>query len=190
MRRLSPAKGTIFHRCESRPTIGAGCLVTVLLLLANVAAAAPCTSAQHRAFDFWLGDWNVYKSDGSLAGQNRIALVEQGCVLHEQYETAKGYSGQSFTLYDASRDRWHQSWVDNQGGLLLLDGGIADSKMVLEGFTQSAQGEQRNRITWSKESAGQVRQHWQVKQGETWHTVFDGLYKPRPRSPESVPPSN
>jgi hypothetical protein len=104
------------------------------------------------------------------------------CVLHERYQAPSGYSGQSFTLFDASRERWHQTWVDNQGALLQLDGGLRAGKMVLEGRSNTPQGEQLNRITWSREPDGRVRQLWQLQQGETWTTVFDGYYQRRARA--------
>lgn len=153
---------------------------------AAVSAAAPCEGDAHRAFDFWLGHWEVRRADGQLAGHNRIQLLEQGCVLHERYQTPSGYTGQSFSLYDASRDRWHQSWVDNQGGLLLLWGGLQAGQMVLEGDTQIATGSQRNRISWLPLPDGRVRQLWQVQQGDTWQTVFEGYYQKTPGS-ESTP---
>ncbi|HZP65437.1 MAG TPA: hypothetical protein VFB32_03950, partial [Rudaea sp.] len=85
-------------------------------------AATPipsCTDPAYRGFDFWLGDWNVHKSDGALAGHNRITREYNGCVIHEHYTTEHGYSGESLNIYDASRKVWHQTWVDNRGLLLL-----------------------------------------------------------------------
>jgi hypothetical protein len=56
-------------------------------------------------------------------------------VLHERYATPGGYSGESLNIYDASRKLWHQTWVDSTGTLLLLDGGVRDGRMMLEGQT-------------------------------------------------------
>ncbi|MBB3167347.1 hypothetical protein [Simiduia aestuariiviva] len=147
------------------------------LLAPSAVLGAPCQSEAHRQFDFWLGQWEVRTADGNLAGHNNIQLVEQGCVLREQYRTPKGYTGQSYTLYDASRQQWHQTWVDNQGTLLLLSGGFSDGQMVLSGTTLAPEGEQDNRITWSQEPDGRVRQHWQVRKGEQWQSLFDGFYE-------------
>jgi hypothetical protein len=38
-----------------------------------------------------------------------------------------------------------------------------------------------NRITWSPNPDGSVRQHWEQSSdgGTTWATIFDGLYVPR-----------
>ena len=91
----------------------------------------PCEGAAFRAFDFWLGTWQVHKPDGKLAGHNTITREYGGCVLHEHYTTEHGYSGESLNIYDATRKVWHQSWVDNTGLLPTLEGGIRDGAMVL-----------------------------------------------------------
>jgi len=90
--------------------------------------------------------------------------------------------GRSLNAYDASTDRWHQTWVDSTGGLLLLDGGLVDGAMVLEGSAPADQGAapERQRIAWTVERDG-VRQHWEASAdgGTTWRTAFDGCYRRR-----------
>lgn len=150
-----------------------------LLLTGLGAAAAPCDAPAHREFDFWIGEWQVHTPDGKLAGINRIAREHGGCVIHERYETSRGYSGASYNIYDAGRKVWHQSWVDSAGTLLLLEGRFESGSMVLEGRTTSAQGEvTRHRISWTPGSDGSVRQHWQTADaaGAEWKTAFDGRY--------------
>jgi hypothetical protein len=145
--------------------------------------APSCTAAQHRQFDFWIGDWNVYGPRGKLAGRNTITRVYGGCVIREHYVGARGYTGGSLNIYDGSRDRWHQTWVDNGGLLLELDGGFRDGKMVLEGETLDSTGAvQKQRITWEPLQGGKVRQHWQQSTdgGSSWTTLFDGTYTKRP----------
>ena len=98
------------------------------------AKAGPCDTPEHRAFNFWLGDWQVHTPKGKLAGHNLVESRYDGCVVHEQYTSASGkYRGESLNIYDASRKLWHQTWIDNSGLLLVLEGGIRDGKMVLEG---------------------------------------------------------
>lgn len=158
-------------------------LLPILALLMNSAvvraAEAPaCNTSNHRAFDFWIGEWQVKTPDGKLAGINRIERKHEGCVLHEQYRTERGYSGESLNIYDASRDVWHQTWVDTSGLLLILEGGMRDGKMVMEGTTTDANTKPiRHRITWTPNPDGTVRQFWESQDaaGE-WSVVFDGRY--------------
>ena len=53
--------------------------------------------------------------------------------------------------------------------------------MILEGISQDAEGaDVRNRITWTDRPDDTVRQVWETSaDGETWRTVFDGLYRPK-----------
>jgi hypothetical protein len=142
-------------------------------------AARACADPAYRQFDFWLGRWDVSLPNGKRAGSNRIESILEGCALRETWSGAGGSNGTSYNAYDATRRRWHQTWVDNQGGLLLLEGGFADGRMTLEGETIDTAGHaQRQRIVWEETSPGQVRQLWETSGdgGATWTTAFDGRY--------------
>jgi hypothetical protein len=147
----------------------------------TVAAGGACDAAEHRQFDFWLGDWNVHTPDGKVAGVNSITREYEGCVLHERYSTDRGYSGESLNTYDGSRGVWHQTWVDTDGTLLLLEGGLRGASMVLEGQTVGADGQiTKHRITWTPNADGSVRQHWESTDDKgNWVTAFDGKYTRR-----------
>jgi len=142
-------------------------------------AATACDSLEHRAFDFWLGEWAVRTPDGKLAGVNRIAKEYDGCVIHERYDTGRGYSGESLNIYDAGRKTWHQTWVDTSGTLLLLEGGLRSGSMLLEGQTVGAEARAiKQRITWTPNADGSVRQLWESTDAKgQWSIVFDGTYK-------------
>ena len=144
----------------------------------NAALAAPCDDPQHRAFDFWIGEWQVKTPDGKLAGVNRIEREYGGCVLHEHYDTGRGYSGESLNIFDAGRKVWHQTWVDTSGTLLVLEGGIKEGKMVLEGQTVTDPGlVTKHRITWTPNPDGSVRQLWEsTDMTGKWIAAFDGQY--------------
>ena len=148
------------------------------VLPALARAAGPCETSEHRQFDFWIGEWEVRKPDGSLAGVNRIEREYGGCVLHERYSTGRDYSGESLNTYDAGRRVWHQTWVDSSGTLLLLEGGLRDGNMLMEGRTVGVDGQvTRHRITWTPGSDGSVRQLWESAGAEGgWNVVFDGRY--------------
>ncbi len=131
-----------------------------------------CQTPEHRAFDFWVGEWVVYGPAGRVAGHNTIELVLGGCALHESWESASGGGGHSYTFYDAAADKWHQTWIDAGGSALYLDGEWTGEAMVLSDGT--------NRITWTQIEGGGVRQHWETTTdaGATWSTAFDGQYVP------------
>lgn len=157
------------------------CLVILLASAAVARSDAACEASAHREFDFWIGDWDVYGPDGKLAGTNRIAREYGGCVIHERYTTPRGYSGESLNSYDAGRKVWHQTWVDNEGTLLLLEGRAAQNRMVLEGESVGDDGKvTKHRITWTASSDGTVRQLWESTDATgAWVTAFDGKYRRR-----------
>jgi hypothetical protein len=131
-------------------------------------------AAQRRAFDFWLGDWEVRNPEGGVVGHNRISPLFDGRALREDWSGAGGVEGTSLNCYSAQNGRWHQTWVDSDGDLLLLDGGMRDGAMVMEGMV----GETHQRITWTptRDGAG-LRQLWETSEdGVAWQTVFDGRY--------------
>jgi hypothetical protein len=144
----------------------------------------PCSSAEYRQFDFWIGDWEVKRPDGKAAGTNRIGQTLDGCAIQENWRGVGGSRGASYSIYDRTRQRWHQTWVDNQGGLLQLDGQFTNARMTLRGETLDSSGVKLlQRITWQRVGPSQVRQLWESSRdgGKTWTVVFDGRYQRRSR---------
>ena len=136
--------------------------VTGLTALAQDGKPAPCSTEEHRQFDFWVGDWDVTLANGSPAGRNTITSVHGGCALHESWQSAKGgFAGSSYNAYDKGRKAWQQTWVDTGGLVLRLEGGWDGRRMVLEGDTADEEGKSaRNRIAWEPLDDGRVRQTW------------------------------
>ncbi|HEV2856502.1 MAG TPA: DUF1579 family protein [Thermoanaerobaculia bacterium] len=150
-----------------------------------------CAGPEFHHFDFWLGDWDVKLPNGKAAGKNSIQSILDGCVVYESWQGAGNINGHSFNLYDAGTKRWHQTWVDNGGTLLNLDGGLVDGKMVLSGDSLDEKGATvKNRVTWTPVDADHVRQLWESSSdgGKTWEVVFDGQYTRRAPSSTSPPP--
>lgn len=166
---------------------GLALTTTVFFMLSGRAMA--CDDELYRQFDFWLGDWQVLQANGTLAGHNRISKEFADCVIHEQYTSVNGYQGASYNIYDKTTQQWHQSWVDNTGLLLQLNGGLVGNAMVMwgEGTDQTGQKVQ-HRINWTPQENGTVIQLWEVSrdQGLSWQELFKGIYqKPAQSEPET-----
>ena len=144
---------------------------------------AACDAAVHHQFDFWIGDWDVRDAQGKPAGRNRITRVHDGCGLLEQWSGAGNVTGSSLNAYDPARRAWHQTWIDNTGNVLVLEGEWQDGRMVLRGTAPLATGAAPalQRISWQPLPDGRVRQLWESSsdRGTTWSTVFDGYYTRR-----------
>ena len=144
------------------------------------ATAAVCTEPAFRAFDFWLGDWDVYSGD-KLIGHNQVRAIEQGCGLSESWRSAGGTTGVSYNAYDPADKHWHQFWVSAAGYVLRLRGNADGAgRMVLSGELPNPKTGKmdQQRISWSREADGSVRQLWEASEdGQVWTTSFDGSYR-------------
>lgn len=152
------------------------------------AQASACSAAAYRQFDFWLGDWDVFDVGGtSRVARVRVTPILDGCVVHEEYREDNGYQGQSFSIYDSSRDVWQQTWMTNRGRLLLIEGKLQADEMVLAGSYYSERGEQTLvRGTWKPGSDG-VRETavTSIDAGKSWKPWFDLNFRPHPREDDA-----
>lgn len=185
----SPMLPVLFLRLASGPR--AAILSGLLFLLVNTPLitsmaqqqeACPCCHPEARQFDFWAGEWETYTPDGKLSGTNRIVLLQDSCVLQENWTSnGSGYTGTSYNFYNPASRKWQQLWLDNQGGNLQLEGSFSNGSMVLvsKELPNRDKKLQIDRITWTPNKDGTVRQLWETStdKGETWKTIFDGLYK-------------
>lgn len=137
-------------------------------------------SGNHQ-FDFWIGEWNVYKyGTDTIIG---ISIIESSLnhnAIEENYQSLRyKYKGQSLNTYDSKLNRWEQFYVDNNGLKLHLVGTFEEDKMILSDC--NGVGPNCNRIIWTDLNDGTVRQEWQKSEdnGTTWKKVFDGQYKRR-----------
>ncbi|HEX9653818.1 MAG TPA: tetratricopeptide repeat protein [bacterium] len=143
--------------------------------------ARPCEySEKHRAFDFWIGEWEVFNPQGQQIGANVIEKILNGCVLYENWTSARsGYFGKSFNYYEPSAGRWKQNWVDATGGIVWYAGEVKDGVMHFAGENISMDGsKQLARVTFTPLPDGRV--HHVIEQsaddGKTWSVYFDGMY--------------
>jgi hypothetical protein len=134
-------------------------------------------------FDFWVGSWDVFGPTGRQVGTNTITALFEGRVLMEDWAGLGDVRGRSLNAWDPARRRWHQTWMDSTGSTLLLDGGLRDGAMVMEGSVPAdgdPEGVDLHRITWTPSADGtEVRQLWESSTdgGESWAIAFDGRYR-------------
>ncbi len=159
------------------------------------AAPAPpkpfdCGAAEYRQFDFWIGEWDVVPNGPPVVppvpASNTITVLDGGCVLMESW-TTQGQTGHSFNIYDRTSGRWHQTWVDNGGGLHEYWGGLKDGNMVLAGEVPLGPGSRfagrrTVRLTFFPIGPDKVRQFSEaLNMDGTWSVNYDLIYTRRAR---------
>jgi len=143
-------------------------------------ADTPCTSAEARQFDFWLGEWDLSwpaeQAGGgageTMTGTNRLTKLFGDCVIEENFSTSDGsYHGRSLSVFDSNAGRWRQTWVDSQGAYLVFAGGMEGNEMVLS-TPPVEDGAQVivNRMVFSEITPESLYWRWQrsTDSGETW----------------------
>jgi hypothetical protein len=146
------------------------------------AAASHCDGAEYHQFDFFEGDWDTYDygAPDSIVARNTVTPMLGGCAVREVYVQRDGVQGESFSAFDASRHRWHQSWITNHGSMLLLNGQLNGGRMVLTATEYDKQGDSSLvRGIWIPQR-GSVRETAQRSKdgGKTWEPLFDIVFRP------------
>jgi hypothetical protein len=157
-------------------SLAAEILIVILSLGAQSPTSGPCTASEYREFDFWVGDWNVFDiGNPRKVADAQVEAILDGCVLREDYRGADGHKGQSFTIYDAARKVWHQTWVTNRGELLQIEGKVENGEMILTGRNQQGA---LVRGTWRPVNRD-VRETavTSTDDGRTWQPWFDLMFR-------------
>ena len=168
------------------PLLSALALVTAQASSAGAAAPPPeCSGAGFDAFDFWVGEWDVYPNGkDTLVAHSRIEKLYGGCAIRESWMPLKGTGGGSLSNYEPEIGRWHQDWVGSAPGRVEFDGGQIEHGMVLTGWWPGVGGPGKDglvRMTYTSNADGSVRQYGEVSydNGLTWQDNFDFIYRPR-----------
>lgn len=140
----------------------------------------PCTAPEDRAFDFWIGSWNVsVGSPRTVIATSEITMEPGGCAILEHYTDFGGTVGRSINLRDAN-GMWHQTYADNKGFRIGLTGSVTGTNAIT---MLDAPGESMfQRWSWFAEPGGTVRQVADAtgNGGSTFGAPFwDGLYTRR-----------
>ncbi len=93
-----------------------------------VPPAQPCTSPESRQFDFWLGSF-IATQGGVATGSSEITLAPGGCAILEHF--VSGGVGRSISFYVPGTGRWYQTYIDDAGSRVPLEGMLVNGAMEL-----------------------------------------------------------
>ena len=159
------------------------CFVLAIAVNAQTVQKPCAGNPVYRQFDFWIGQWEAYSPNGKKAGDSKIELLLDSCIILENWTSVQaGYAGKSYNTYNAATGKWQQYWVDNKGGVTeYFDGHYENNKMILQtaNIKQSNDTAKILKMTFYNLSPDKVRQHGEssVDGGKTWKTDFDLEYR-------------
>lgn len=144
-------------------------------------AEFPCQyNDKLKEFEFWVGDWDVFTTIGSKAGDSKIERILNDCVILENWTNINGRKGKSFNMINNNTGDWEQTWVDDSGNTTeFKKGKYSDNAIsfIADGKDQNNQI-QYQRLTFYKNADGTVRQLGEISSdGKEWLTSYDLLYK-------------
>ena len=144
---------------------------------------SPCKDPAHpefRQLDFWVGEWNVFDTQGNQVGESSVQKIINDCVIFENWSGALGRTGKSFNKYDASGKQWEQYWVDESPTRQFYSGRYENKRMLYSGEFTNPKGQHvTTRLTFFDQPDGTVRQFFETStdEGKTWQVGYDYVYR-------------
>ncbi|HEV7780253.1 MAG TPA: hypothetical protein VGO58_03255 [Chitinophagaceae bacterium] len=162
-------------------------LIAVLFFSLSCWSQLPCSKPEYRQFDFWIGEWEAFRPDGKKAGDSKVSLVLDSCVIMEEWTSATvtsglRYAGKSFNTYNAATKQWQQTWVDNVAGSNeYLLGKFEKNQIIYSSspFQLDKDTMAIRKMTFTNLSPSKIRQHGEISKdnGNTWTTEYDLEYR-------------
>lgn len=143
--------------------------------------ARPCEfDPNMRAFDFWIGGWDVQQTGvprGPQGATSRIEKSLDGCVIIEHWEPPAPPAGKSLNSYNATTGQWEQFWVSARGQVTHYRGTFQPDGSLRYESTEN-DGNTLLRMTFFNQGPNQVRQFGQhsTDAGKTWQVRYDLTY--------------
>ncbi len=159
--------------------------LSACIFLATVAAQGQRT-APPTDFDFWVGKWKLdglsYPPGGGQPtpthSTNHIEKILDDRVVHENF-VGPDLKGQSWTVYTPGSKLWRQTWVDNQGGYIVLTGQRKGDTVTLVTIPNPARPNGSNRMIFTDIKADSFTWKWEgsTDGGKTWQPSWVINYK-------------
>jgi hypothetical protein len=165
-------------------------LASLLAFAAQGGSQAPapapppaCETGEHRQFDFWVGRWDVYRSDtNQLVAHSLIEKLYGGCAVRENWMPLNGFgAGGSLNSYRPEKKKWRQVYTGAANGWAEYSGGMDRDAMVLVGTQIMPNGTRTPvRITYKRGESGSILQIGEQSPdgGESWQLRYHFIYRP------------
>jgi hypothetical protein len=143
-----------------------------------------CDTPSHHQFDFWVGRWDVYRTDTQqLVAHSNIEKLYAGCAVRENWMPLQGAGGGSLNSYRPSLKRWIQVWTDSGNNLNEYTGAWDGKRIDLAGTSVTTSGQRAPvRMTYEQLADGSVVQTGYQKddRGKHWVPSYRLVYRHAP----------
>lgn len=166
-------------------------IVMTCCITAAYSQKLPCSNPVYRQFDFWIGEWEAFGKDGEKAGDSKISLILDSCVILEEWtsesvQQGPRYAGKSFNTYNGNTKQWQQTWVDNAGGSNEYLTGKFESNSII--YTSTPFKFRKDtmairKMTFFNLNTNTLRQLGEISKdkGISWSTEYDLEYRRKKR---------
>lgn len=162
-------------------------IISSFFILGTQAQNLPCSKPVYRQFDFWVGEWEAYGPKGGKAGDSKISIITDSCIILEEWTSAglqQGlrYAGKSFNTYNAQVKQWQQTWVDNTGNTTFFSEGKFENDKIIfktKPFKIAKDSFATRKLTFFNLGKNKVRQLGEISKDNetTWVTEYDLEYR-------------
>ena len=157
------------------------CFGFSVTIKAQIIKTEACQDRAYSQFDFWIGHWDVYDTQGILLGENIVIQTPNACAIQENWTSKQSsIKGTSYTYYNQLDELWHQVWIDNAGAILTLKGAFKNKTMTLKSAIKTIKRiAYYDEISWTKNNDGSITQVWNRK-NKDHHIInetFRGVYR-------------
>lgn len=156
---------------------------------ASAAAAQPAAArdcgAEHRSFEYMIGEWRVVQTaSGKDFARNRVERIHGGCGVRENLRMSNGSLGTATTFFNPIEKLWHTFYHDSLGFYAHLTGittaeGRQDLTADVRILSEGGRVRKARQVT-SKDEAGRPRQiGYLLNDGDlSWQQFYDITFCP------------
>ena len=177
MREARKKGGRAAHALFSVPFSNCEVLVYLIAKERSLMENKKSSDGPESQFDFWLGEWDCSWGDDGK-GSNRVERILDSKIIQENFDGGD-FRGISVSAWDAERELWCQTWVDNSGTYLDFTGGFHDGQMLLS-RDAIVRGEAcKQRMVWYNITENEFDWNWERSDngGKTWDLKWKIKYK-------------
>lgn len=139
----------------------------------------PCASPASYALDFLAGRWRVAPyAGGAPVVEVAIEKTQANCELNERWPPLGTQGRGASLMHRRADDRWHGYWIDPDGAVVSLSGGMQGGALVLTGWWPGAGMDVTARLTYSRDGEGGIRRKAEKSpdKGLSWSLISDLRY--------------